>query len=254
MLISVDFYYFSPTGGTKKTGEAFCKAIAYNVNGVNLGDREAVISGTPGSLAVVAMPVFGGRIPVIMEEKLAMLNGSGKNAVILAVYGNRAYDDALLEMKDILNKRGFKVVAAAGLVAQHSIITEVAAGRPDAQDIADIQAFAQKVLEKLEAGNETEVEVPGNYPYKERKPSAPAPVSDDEACIQCETCVDVCPTGAITVEGDQVVTDQEKCIFCLACTAVCPQVARDMLEPVKEKMMGFLGGLIPVHNENEYFL
>ena len=37
MLDMIELYYFSPTGGTKKTGEIFCEAIARKVKTVNLG-------------------------------------------------------------------------------------------------------------------------------------------------------------------------------------------------------------------------
>ena len=45
---------------------------------------------------MIAMPVFGGRIPAVAAEKLGELKGSGKKAVTLVVYGNRAYEEQML--------------------------------------------------------------------------------------------------------------------------------------------------------------
>lgn len=140
-----ELYYFSPTGGTKKAGMLLCEGISWDVEAVDLGKKEEAPREPEGDLVVAAMPVFGGRIPGVAAEKLRTLNGKGKKAVAVAVYGNRAYEDALLELKDILEECGFEVTAAAALVAQHSMVPEVGAGRPDEEDQKEILEFGRKV-------------------------------------------------------------------------------------------------------------
>lgn len=253
MLNMTDLYYFSPTGGTKKAGESFCEAIAEKVKTVDLGLRDRAVEKPESGLVVVAAPVFGGRIPSIVAEKLNELDGNGKKAVTLAVYGNRAYEDALLELNNILTDRGFQVIASAALVAQHSMAPEVGKGRPDGQDIADIHNFADKVSDKLEKGIESKVKVPGNYPYKNGMSMPVTPVSLP-SCSQCGKCAAVCPTGAIHMENGSVVTNPEKCILCMACVKACPEHARILPPPLQEKMEQMLGALKSVRRENEYFL
>ena len=126
-----ELYYFSPTGGTKKAGMLLCEGISWDIEAVDLGKKKEEPRQPKGNLVVAAMPVFGGRLPGVAAEKLRTLDGKGKKAVAVAVYGNRAYEDALLELKDILEECGFEVTAAAALVAQHSMVPEVGAGRPD---------------------------------------------------------------------------------------------------------------------------
>lgn len=252
MLNSVDFFYFSPTGGTRSAGKLFCERIAVATNEMNLasiGENRA-----PGAeLAVLAAPVFGGRIPEIAIEKMKQLNGHGKKAVTLAVYGNRDYDDALLELNDTAIACGYQLVASAALIARHSIVPEVAEGRPDAQDAASIAEFARNVLAKLESGSQTAVSVPGNRPYKTGMNMSVSPIALPN-CGGCGKCVSICPTGAIRMEAAKPVTNVEKCILCMACTAHCPEKARILPPPLQETMNEKLGALKAVRRENAYFL
>lgn len=253
MLNSIDLYYFSPTGGTKKTGEVFARAISGEINLVDLGGKELVEKTPESEVIVVAAPVFGGRIPSVMSEKLKKLDGVRKKAITLVVYGNRAYEDALLELNDVLEENGFQIVASGAFVAQHSIVPEVANGRPDEKDREEIKEFAKKVYDKLSKGMEGEIQVPGNHPYKSEMNKSATPLSLS-SCILCGKCETVCPTGAIKVSKDTVLTSLEKCIMCMACTVSCPKNARILPPQLQELMDQKLGKLKSVHRENEIFL
>lgn len=99
--------YFSPCSSTYDTTYAFCRAISQNAAiEVNLTDRETEVPEIPaGSVAVVAAPVYAGRIPTPMADKLARARLEGVKVVTFAVYGGRAYEDALLELNDLCEKR-----------------------------------------------------------------------------------------------------------------------------------------------------
>lgn len=253
MLGRTDFYYFSPTGGTKKAEEIFCREISSEVQHIDLGQRGREPEEPKGELTVFAAPVFGGRVPEAATAKMKKLDGTGKKAVTLAVYGNRAYEDALLELNQTAEEQGFQVIASAALIAQHSMAPEVGQGRPDGKDQEEICEFAQKVLQKLEQPSENSVKVPGNYPYKPAMNMPVAPLSLD-SCTRCGKCADVCPTEAISMEDTGAVTDPQSCILCMACTASCPEHARILPPPLKEKMEQMLGALKNVRRENEFFL
>lgn len=251
MLNNVQLYYFSPTGGTKACAEIFCREIARNVSFVNLGLQDAAEADC--ELAVFALPVFGGRIPTFAAEKISALRGAGKNAVTLAVYGTRAYEDALLELNNVTAACGFQIIASGALVAQHSMVPAVGQGRPDRQDLQDIAAFAGRVLAKLESGNHTPVSVPGNNPYKDAMKSPATPVCLS-GCSKCGKCISSCPTGAMRMEEGAVKTNPDACILCLACTASCPKNVRVIPAPLQEAMNGKLAEFVSVRRENEYFL
>ncbi len=253
MLNRLDFYFFSPTGGTKKAGEIVCQGLSEKVYFIDLGIRDQAL-GTPESeTIVVAVPVFGGRIPVVVAERLRHLEGGGKKAVTLVVYGTRAYEDALLELNDIIQEQGFEIVASAALIAQHSIVSDVGKGRPDEQDQAEILGFTQKVVKKLENGEESLILVPGNRPYKEGMNMPVTPISQP-SCIGCGKCVSVCPTGSVCMNKGVPITDAGNCMLCMACVAACPEHARILPPPLQEQMNQKLGALSSVRRENEYFL
>lgn len=251
MLKMVDFYYFSPTGATKKAGLVLASEIAEVINEVVLAEK--TVNNPRADVVVVAAPVFGGRIPAIVSDKISKLNGEGKKAITAVVYGVRAYEDALLELNDIMNSSGFEVIASAALVAQHSIVPEVGAGRPDQADTAEIQQFAKCVLQAIEDGKTGSVVVPGNRPYKESMKVPATPVSLS-TCSDCGHCASVCLTEAISISDEEVVTDIEKCIMCMACVANCPTHSRILPPQLQAGMTQKLGIFKDVIRENEFFV
>ena len=250
MSEKTEIYYFSPTGGTKRVTQIFADAMGKENKWYDIGKKEPIPNEATADLSIFAAPVFGGRIPSVVREKLKKLKGAGKKAITLVVYGNRAYEDALLEINDILAENGFTVIASGAFVAQHSMIPEVGAGRPDQEDAKEIRDFAKAVLNKKSANS---VQVPGNHPYKPEM-KVPCTPESHSACKRCGICVKVCPTDAISMTSKGIATDKEKCILCMACTHVCPEHARILPFPVQGMMKLMLGKLKNIRNKNEIFL
>jgi ferredoxin len=171
---------------------------------------------------MVVLPVYAGRVPQISLERLSALKGNGQKAVAVVVYGNREFDDALLETRAALEASGFHVIAAAAFIAEHSIVRSIAAGRPDAEDEALCRQFAADVMAK--ADDAVPVQVPGNSPYKELKPSAFHPAAS-EGCIKCGVCAQQCPVDAIAMD-DPSQTNNDLCINCMRCVEACPVSSR----------------------------
>ena len=214
--------HFSPTGGTKKVADAIATGFNTPVVEIDLTKSDASVTLGEHDGLMVVLPVYAGRVPQISLERLAALKGKGQKAVAVVVYGNREYEDALLETKDALEANGFHVIAAAAFIAEHSIVRSIAAGRPDAEDEAICRQFAADLIAK--ADNATPVQVPGNSPYKELKPPAFHPAAN-ESCVKCGACAEQCPLGAIPLE-DPSQTNNDVCINCMRCVQVCPQQCR----------------------------
>ncbi len=218
---------FSPTGGTQKAADVLTEALGGGTAAVDLTDYAADFASvvlTPEDVAVIAIPSYGGRVPAPAVQRLSSIRGNGARAVLLCVYGNRAYEDTLVELEDAAKSAGFQVVAAAAAIAEHSIAHCYAAGRPDEEDQRQLRDFAQKIREKLDAGDISEPRLPGNRPYKTPGGKSMVPKAT-RACNRCGLCASKCPVQAIDLQ-DPKRTDKHKCISCMRCVSVCPQSAR----------------------------
>ena len=236
---------FSPTGGVEKCANLLSSHLGTGWTEIDLSHPISSISLKEDDLCIYAVPSFGGRVVPIATERLKAIQGNGAKAILLCVYGNRAYEDTLVEMQDTMTAQGFRCVAAVAALAEHSIMHQYATGRPDASDEAMLAEFASEI--KLE---NTLTSLPGNRPYKEYKVVPMVPQLSD-GCTGCGLCVEECPMGAI---GDDFAIDPQKCIGCMRCTTTCPSQAR-FLDPERLAMLvNLLGHALEGRKENELFL
>lgn len=218
---------FSPTGGVKRTADILANSLAGRGAVVDLTDAAADLEGCAlehCDLAMIAVPSFGGRVPELAIRRLMRIRGQGTKAVVVCVYGNRAYEDTLLELSDAAKQAGFRVIAGVAAVAEHSIVRQYAAGRPDAQDEALLKEFAGKIAKKLSGEGQKEPELPGNRPYKKGGGAGVVPKAGN-ACTACGLCAARCPAQAID-KTDLKHADASKCISCMRCVTECPAKAR----------------------------
>lgn len=248
---------FSPTHTSKKVGEAIVRGL--NVEQVNVEDltqpcdiqKELPIN----ALAVIALPVYGGHIPPLAIERMKGIHANHTPAVIVVVYGNRAYEHALQELDSLAVSLGFRVIAGGTFIGEHSYSSErypIASGRPDKDDVAYAELFGKKVRTKIENASDSE-HLYGVDVKRIQRPHQPffpllrflyevikfrrsgetvssTPQVDPALCNHCGLCVRHCPTGAIA-KDDECHTDAAKCIRCCACVKDCPQKARTFNTP-----------------------
>lgn len=243
MTPKCNLIYFSPTGTTR----TICGQIAEglgdsspDIYDLTLPQKKIKRQLTEG-VAVIGLPVYAGRVPEVFLQRFAGFTAANLPTVLIALYGNREFEDALVELRDLVPVCGFKVVAAAAFIGEHSYATAefpIAAGRPDREDLQQARELGQRVAEKLAKKNFTCPEIAGNTPYRERvKLGGLAPDTDHGKCTLCGVCVSVCPTGVISLTPE-VTTRAESCVMCCACTRGCSFAARIFEHPpVQEKRM-----------------
>lgn len=247
---------FSPTGGTDRVTDLLMESFVEEKKEISLlpeyGEYDTCeLQGE--DMCFIAMPSFGGRIPQIAAERLGKMRGNGARAVLVCVYGNRAYEDTLVELQDVAEAAGFVVCGAVAAVAEHSIMHKFAAGRPDEKDSAELREFGRKLREYLESHQTPgKLELPGSRPYKALGtiPFIPKP---GKGCNSCGYCARFCPVGAIDPQDVKKV-DEKKCISCMRCVAVCPKNVRRLNKVMLLAAETKMAKLFETRKENQLFL
>ena len=236
--LSVKLAYFSPTKTTRKVLEAIAQGVGSDdVEHINLtppDSRSKNFTDFNDELVILGAPVYAGRLPEEAVRRISRLKGNNTPAVVVVLYGNREYEDALLELKDLALKLGFVPMAGGAFIGEHSYATTefpIAEGRPNSQDLQKSMEFGKALRQKMEAMEnleyETPVAVPGDFPYKDRMPPSDECASTmEEICTACGTCAEVCAFGAREADG---ALDIQHCYGCGLCADVCPAGAVTMV-------------------------
>ncbi len=239
--------YFSGTGTTQKVATHLAKAIAQGLGAeyrehdyTQPSGRANELSFGGEDLVVLGTPVYAGRVPnLLLPFVQNSIHGQGTLAVPVVLYGNRNFDDGLMELRNVMAGNGFCPISAAAIVGEHSFSKILGAGRPDEADMALVDELAQKTVEKVKELTqlpEAPVSVEGCDPirpyYTPRdRHGEPIkdflkakPVTDPDKCVKCGLCARLCPMGSI--DPNDVSNVVGKCIKCCACVKKCPMGAK----------------------------
>ena len=244
---SVWAVYFSGTGTTEKVVTTLAKDLAQSLNAsyqtfcFNLPQsREGELAFGPQDLVVFGVPVYAGRVPNLLLPYIQnKVKGQNTPAVPVVLYGNRNFDDGLMELRNVLFQNGFRPFAAGAFVGEHSFSKILGAGRPDSEDMALAAQLAEKAAQlakDMAQPPEQPVAVEGCDPirpyYTPRdRHGEPIkdflkakPVTDLTKCVHCGLCARICPMGSI--DPNDVSNVVGKCIKCCACVKKCPRGAK----------------------------
>lgn len=236
--------YFSGTGTTKKMvtyiASELAKKIGAEYEAFDFTPPTARANGKAfekDDIVVMGTPVIAGRVPNLLLKYLDTVEGNGAYGIPVVMFGNRNFDDALIELRNIMEKDGFHTIAGGAFVGEHSFSRTLGKGRPDAEDMAVAAEFVEKIAEKLTSGNINEgpIEVKGETPirpyYTPRDRNGNGidirkvkPKTDLEKCVKCGFCAKNCPLGSISLEDVSQVTGI--CMKCCKCVKLCPKGAK----------------------------
>lgn len=262
---NVILVYFSPTGTSAKVIKGIADGLsAPKVEAIDITSPEArtqPLRTNGDDLLMVAVPVYMGRVPALLDGWFNAIEAQETPAVCVVVYGNREFDNALLELKETLTSRGCVPVAGGAYIGEHSFADErapVGMGRPDADDLQHASELGEKIRHKLASVSSVrdlpDLQVPGTHPYAGVTELWDVDfIAVDDNCIQCGLCAKVCPMGAVDPACSATI-DITKCITCCACIKRCPQNARSKKPgPVKEASQRLLK-LHGTPKKPEYYL
>lgn len=230
---------FSPTGTSNAVLHGIARGLdprCVAVTDITHPDaRKDPLRTREDELLVVVVPVYMGRVPALLTDWLQAIQARNTPAACVVVYGNRAFDDALLELRDILTMQGCRPMAGAAFIGEHAFSSAqapTAEGRPDPSDLRCAEEFGRAIEDRLRSVASVdalgELEVPGERPYRGITELWSVDfIAVGDECEQCGTCAQVCPVGAID-PGDSRRIDRERCITCCACIKRCPRGARTM--------------------------
>lgn len=237
--------FFSGTGTTEKIVTAIGANIAAELgceldvfNFTTPENRKEGKSFTKDDIVVIGTPTYAGRVPNVLLKYLDTLEGNGALAIPVVLFGNRNYDDSLIELRNIMEKDGFHTIAAGAFVGAHAFSYVLAKGRPDFDDMKKAQLLSSKAVEKIKSGNiGTEpIEVKGRNPIGpyytpcglDGKPVAILKVHPltKDTCTNCGICASLCPMGSINPENPKEYIGKGICIKCGACVKKCPVHAK----------------------------
>lgn len=223
--MSIFSIYFSPTKSTEKITDVLAAEFGTYEKIDLCQNLKDILQFNEDDICIIGVPSYGGRVPSIALERMEKYQGNFAKTIVVVVYGNRAYDDTLIELQDYLRNKNFCLIAGVAAVAEHSIMHQFAKGRPDEEDIKELVQYAQKIkVELLKEKGSFDLNLPGHHPYKEYNGIALKPKVNNE-CTKCGICAKNCPVGAIPLNAVNT-TNTNICISCMRCIELCPSNAR----------------------------
>ncbi len=238
--------YFSPTHSTKKiiytVAESLAVAEQRTINLNSLEERHNFkLSLQSDESIILGIPVYEERIPDLLYPVLSKIRGNGQPMILIVTYGNISAGITLKQLSKMMKNQGFKIIAAASFIGEHSFSykdIKIAAGRPDSEDLAIAKNFGKQIKEKIEfienIENVPDLNIKGKIssmgkllPRHSEITFAHSPIIDFNLCKNCKACLEICPVNAI--DPDNLKSRDKLCIRCFACVKLCPNNARKVI-------------------------
>ncbi len=264
--------YFSPTGNTEKYVKGAMAAIAeyeaakkgYKASEAQAFEvydctcvreesglakyisKDAEVTFGEEDFVIIGGPVYGGRIPEVAMERLKKFKGTNTPCILVASYGNRHFDDALIELKDMAERNGFVVKGGAAVIGRHTF-GEIQVDRPNGEDLMQMAEFAVRAYEH----EGTTKNIPGNTIYREGGKGGKFRPETTKECVKCGLCKCNCPVGAI---NDDFSVSDKKCISCFRCIRNCPVKAKVMTSESYLQFAEDFSKKLSTRRENAFYI
>lgn len=238
--MKVALVYFSATDVTHTYAEIIresllnhdCAVQAFNVTTHASRQNPPAFEGFDG--VIFGFPVFVDFAPTVINEWLPTLNGQGKKSALFFTYGGRTTGYAHFHTKLLLERAGFQVLFTAEFLGRHSFNIggwKAIPGRPNAQDVALAQRYADLAIERFSRNAPEVLRLQKPFGYNQviaslaNRPETTErqwwnPVRTAEECSMCRSCETECPARAF--DADSGLSNPNTCIGCMHCVYICP--------------------------------
>jgi len=132
MIRKVVGIYYSPEGGTAKMAEILAKDIALRLREncpeeiesmcCDIEDASNLPELGAETVAVIAMPVYMGKIPLPGIKAMRDIRGYSAMTLALVSYSGRTFGNALYELKEYASDRGFEPIGAGAFAISYGAV------------------------------------------------------------------------------------------------------------------------------------
>lgn len=261
MLQKIYTFYCSPAGTTRQAAELIHEffqerggaTIAALGRGREKAALEEMAEFNGRVLVAVGSPVYSSHaLPLVMDLINRLPRRDNVYSLPFVTWGGATSGLALEEMGQALGQQGYPVLAAAKLMALHSLMWEstdpVGLGRPDSGDLeqlselcawlaAEMPSPAPRLLDPERLAYQDPEAAAGMRQLNLEKARAILPPRRLEAdlCSRCGICVESCPVGAMQL--DPLPVYDQSCILCFNCMRLCPEAAfKADLGPIHQRV------------------
>ncbi len=260
--------FFSPTGTTRKVLSAIAEGInsleikGYDLTPPDQRDHFQLTLEKEDDIVLLGVPVYEEHVPDLLWDALNSIEANGQSIILVAVYGNIGFGLCLKELETWAKRVGFKVIAAAAFIGEHSFSHKelpLAEGRPDIEDMRKGREFGTSIAAKFENDILLSPDIPGHLPLmghilpkNSAKFFADYPEADMKICTRCMRCLNICPSGAIDLGTLKI--DRSVCLHCFACARVCAPKSRKIKFKLKALVKNVLTLQTSKRKEAEIFI
>lgn len=243
--------YISPAGTTRHAAQVIgdeLTSCGKSYISIDLGDAagraelgETLAAAAQETCLFIGSPVYASHaVPIVMDFIAGLPAGSRCCSVPFVTWGTVTSGLALFEMAQALEAKGYSVMAAAKIVAEHSLLWQsknpLGTGRPDGADDRKVRNMVKVVVGALDAGaarylppvslnyqSEALQKVMAGLVLSAVRKMLPQISLKRELCTLCGDCVAACPAEAVELADGPVFKDC--CIACYNCVRACPENA-----------------------------